>query len=261
MRKKYQEDYAEGRAQMYDTRSRVLKATRIVKLLKDYYVDKDLRKLVCLDIGSSTGIIDNFLAQHFKEVIGIDIDKKAVKSAQKHFRRNNLKFKIGDAMKPEFKKNSFDVVVCLHIYEHVPDDKKLFKEIFRVLKPGGVCFFAAGNRLWPWEYHYNLPFLSLLPKHLAHYYVKLFGKGDEYYESLRTYWSLKKLTKNFEIIDYTPKILKSPKKFGFDNIFAPGSVVSLLAKIAAPLSSYFAPTFFWLLIKENNGGDSVKHWE
>ncbi|HET8572971.1 MAG TPA: methyltransferase domain-containing protein [Edaphocola sp.] len=36
-----------------------------------------------------------------------------------------------------FKDNSFDIVLCNHVLEHVQDDKRCMKEIFRVLRPGG----------------------------------------------------------------------------------------------------------------------------
>jgi len=37
----------------------------------------------------------------------------------------------------EFSDASFDVVVCNHVLEHIPDDRKAMMELFRVLKPGG----------------------------------------------------------------------------------------------------------------------------
>ena len=36
-----------------------------------------------------------------------------------------------------FEDESFDAIVCNHVLEHIPDDKKAMKEFFRVLKPGG----------------------------------------------------------------------------------------------------------------------------
>jgi len=37
----------------------------------------------------------------------------------------------------QFKDNSFDAVICNHVLEHIPDDRKALSEIYRVLKPGG----------------------------------------------------------------------------------------------------------------------------
>jgi len=42
-----------------------------------------------------------------------------------------------DIQKMPFEDNLFDVVICNHVLEHVPDDKRAMREIFRVLKPGG----------------------------------------------------------------------------------------------------------------------------
>ena len=37
----------------------------------------------------------------------------------------------------------YDVITCSHIYEHVPDSKKLFEKICSLLEPGGICYFKA----------------------------------------------------------------------------------------------------------------------
>lgn len=44
------------------------------------------------------------------------------------------KMDITDIQWPD---DSFDVIYCCHLLEHVPDDRKAISEIFRVLKPGG----------------------------------------------------------------------------------------------------------------------------
>ncbi|QQG43496.1 MAG: class I SAM-dependent methyltransferase [Candidatus Daviesbacteria bacterium] len=247
--RKYQLNYAADRPQMYDQASRIKKAERIVKLLADFFGKNNLKNLSVLDIGASSGIIDHFLAQHFKEVTGADIDEKAIKFAKESFKRKNLKFEIADAMNLKYKNNSFDVVICTHVYEHVPHPKKLFTEIRRVLTPNGVCYLAAVNKLWPLEPHYDLPFLSWLPKSLANYYVRFTGKANQYYETLFSYWTLKKLTKEFNVFEFTDKILREPTKFGFNDTLPEEGIISLIVKILSPLGKYFAPTFFWVLQK------------
>ena len=237
---KYQKDYAKSRPQMYDKKSREQKAIRIVKTLDDYFNNKNLRKLNLLDIGASTGIIDNILAKYFKNVIGTDIDKDAINFASKIFKRKNLEFKVEDAMRLTFKANSFDIVICTHVYEHVPNVQKLFSEIYRVLKPTGVCYLAAQNKLWPIEAHHNLLFLSYLPKKIADVYIRLFTSKKEYYEHPMNYWELQNTLKRFQIHEYTSKILEKPEKFGYSN--------QSLGILSTPLK-FFTPTFFWLLEK------------
>lgn len=46
----------------------------------------------------------------------------------------------------QYPDNSFDVVYCSHVLEHVPDDAKAMSEMYRVLKPGGWAILAAPIR-------------------------------------------------------------------------------------------------------------------
>lgn len=38
-----------------------------------------------------------------------------------------------------FENNKYDLIICNHVLEHIPDDLKAMKELFRVLKPGGYA--------------------------------------------------------------------------------------------------------------------------
>ena len=40
-----------------------------------------------------------------------------------------------------FKDNSFDVIFCNHVFEHIPDDTKAMQELYRVMKKGGMGIF------------------------------------------------------------------------------------------------------------------------
>lgn len=46
-----------------------------------------------------------------------------------------------------FSDDSFDVILCNHVLEHIPDDTKAMKELYRILKPGGVGIFQIPQDL------------------------------------------------------------------------------------------------------------------
>ncbi len=47
--------------------------------------------------------------------------------------------------------NQFDVIICSHVLEHIPDDQKAMREMYRILKPGGIAIVLVP--LWPSEKH------------------------------------------------------------------------------------------------------------
>ncbi len=71
----------------------------------------------------------------------------------KHFKKmENLQYITADLHSPladikaditnlPFEDNSFDVIFCNHVLEHIPDDTQAMKELFRVMKPGGWGVF------------------------------------------------------------------------------------------------------------------------
>ena len=46
-----------------------------------------------------------------------------------------------------FADNSFDVILCNHVLEHIPDDRKAMEELYRVMKPGGWGIFQIPQDL------------------------------------------------------------------------------------------------------------------
>ena len=250
MSRGYQQDFSSlHRGAMFNEQAKERKASTMLKILGHYFVDGDITCLSLLDVGASTGFIDNYLSQSFAEVRGIDIDDKAIDYAANTFSSENLHFQVGDAMSIEFPDNSFDVVVCSQVYEHVPDARKMMDEIYRVLKPEGVCYFAATNRLSIEEHHYNLPFLSVIPRPLGHLYLRLAGKGQYYYEKHLSYWGLKRLVSRFDIVDYSSKVIDDPEKFNAAYMLQPGSRKHKLAQFIVEWIYWLCPGYLWLLKK------------
>jgi len=244
----YQYAFSESSKAMHNVEGRERKAATMAAVLLDYF-DEDPLSLKVLDVGASKGIIDNYLSGRFGFVTGIDIDQKAISTAKKDFRRNNLDFIVGDAMSIDFPDETFDVVLCSQVYEHVPDAQKMMGEIFRVLRPGGICYFAATNRLKWHETHYHLPLLSVVPRRLAHIYLRISGRGEYYHELHYSYWGLKHLVKKFQIVDYTGIIIERPDAFGTSYMLKRGSLKSKVASLIVRYAYWVMPGYIWLLKK------------
>jgi SAM-dependent methyltransferase len=54
---------------------------------------------------------------------------------------------IGDAASLPLQDCSFDTVICIHVLEHVDDDRQVISELYRVLKPGGSAIVSVPLRL------------------------------------------------------------------------------------------------------------------
>jgi len=96
-----------------------------------------------LDIGSGGGL-DVFLASKKVgpegKVIGLDMTEQMVKRARQNARDgnyNNVEFKLGEAEDIPVKDNSIDLVMSNCVINLAPNKEKVYREIHRVLKPGG----------------------------------------------------------------------------------------------------------------------------
>ena len=244
----YQYGFSEAHPDaLYNLQKRTQKAKKVLSVLSDY--KKNLETLSLLDIGCSTGIMTKVYGEKFGKVIGIDIDRPAVEFAICNNSSANIQYFVKDGMDTGFHNESFDVITCTMIYEHVPDYNKLMSEIYRLLKLGGVCYFGAHNRLNLMEAHYKLPFLSIIPKPLAHIYLRILRKGNFYYENHLTLWGLRKLVSEFEIIDYTRKIIEEPQKYFATEMVLPGSFKQKVALTVFKTAYWLFPTYIWLLRK------------
>lgn len=94
-----------------------------------------------LDVGCGTGEITRRLADRYPRarVIGNDILESSVALARKLSEdyAGQVRYQQGDAFALGFEDASFDLVVCRHMSQAVPDFHLVLAEFFRVLRPGG----------------------------------------------------------------------------------------------------------------------------
>ena len=231
---------------MYDEKARQVKAAKVLAVLEDYLGKMADKRL--LDIGCSTGFMTALYAEKFASTLGIDLDPQAIENANSARSSPKLSFQIGDAMGTGLPPQSFDVITCTHIYEHVPSADRLLQEIKRLLKPGGVCFFSAGNRYIWREGHYDLPLLSAIPKWLAHPYIRLSGKAPFYYENHLSLWGLRKLVRAFQVVDYTLRVIEDPVRFHAADMIRPDGLAQKTLLQFEPLLYWLIPTYIWILV-------------
>lgn len=96
-----------------------------------------------IDLGSGAGN-DVFIARHETgesgKVIGIDFTSAMIEKARNNAEvrgLNNVEFRQGDIEKMPVTSNAADVIISNCVLNLVPDKVNVFKEIYRVLKPGG----------------------------------------------------------------------------------------------------------------------------
>ena len=98
--------------------------------------------LTVLDLGSGTGFFTDLLASSYKQVIGLDISNKMLNFAKEN-RNKNIHWLEADAHKIPLQDNSIDFIYSNLVIQWFDPLDKAIKEIFRVLKPGGLLIFTT----------------------------------------------------------------------------------------------------------------------
>jgi ubiquinone/menaquinone biosynthesis C-methylase UbiE len=163
------------------------------RLLKPYVVAKDFIRGDVLEVGCGEGRGISLVLAQAATYSAIDKIQSVVESLKKKFPEG--RFHSGNIPPLGFAANSFDLVLCFQVIEHIADDHLLLKEIHRVLRPGGVLLMTTPNRPMslsrnPWHVReYTAAELSVL---VHRYFPTAVVKGiggsarvQEYYERNR----------------------------------------------------------------------------
>lgn len=101
-----------------------------------------------LDVGCGGGILAESLAAAGARVSGIDIAEKTLQVARLHLHERDLAVRY-EAITVEEKAQdgeTFDLVTCMEMLEHVPDPRSVVSAIASLLRPGGDAFFSTLSR-------------------------------------------------------------------------------------------------------------------
>lgn len=103
-----------------------------------------------LDVGCGGGILAEAMARQGADVLGIDLATKALKVAELHAleaQSHGVRYReISAEGLAEEQPESFDVVTCMEMLEHVPAPSLVVQACTDLVKPGGHVFFSTINR-------------------------------------------------------------------------------------------------------------------
>lgn len=144
----------------------------VVKTIRPLHIDS------ILDVGCGEGFT---LDRLYKEKIGktyegIEYDEAAVEHAKKM--NSKVIIKQGDIYKLPYKNDSFDLVVCTEVLEHLENPKKAYRELLRVSRKYVLIsvpnepFFTI-QRIGRLQ---NVRHLGAHPEHIQHWTISSFTK-------------------------------------------------------------------------------------
>ena len=101
-----------------------------------------------LDVGCWIGWYEKFMVKKgCKFIVGMDLDRSALRKAKKSFSEDRCEFVRGSARKLPFKPNDFDAVSMFDVLEHLPAGSEFdaFSEANRMLNAGGSLLVSVPN--------------------------------------------------------------------------------------------------------------------
>lgn len=143
-----------------------------------------------LDIGCGGGILTESLAKAGALTTGIDMSEDAIVIAKQHAEQSALQITYQKISAEEFANlhaNTFDVITCMEMLEHVPDPVSIIQSTSQLLKPNGYLFLSTINR------NVKSFFQAIIG---AEYILNLLPKGTHHYQkfikpSELTHWAEK----------------------------------------------------------------------
>ncbi|HQE93624.1 MAG TPA: class I SAM-dependent methyltransferase [Anaerolineae bacterium] len=123
-----------------------------------------------LDVGVADGLMIPVLQEAWPglKIIGLELSWELLRLG------DSMRFVplLADATELPFADESFDVVSAAAVIEHINQPLKMLRDVYRVLRPGGICIVTTPNPLFEWiaarvgrlpedqhRYTFSLPFL------------------------------------------------------------------------------------------------------
>jgi 2-polyprenyl-6-hydroxyphenyl methylase/3-demethylubiquinone-9 3-methyltransferase len=120
----------------------------IISQINLYSKNKTIKNLKILDVGCGGGILSIPLARLEAKVTGIDLGKENIEIASKKAEEDGISVNFMNISVEELieKKETYDVVICSEVLEHVENPKEFISSLSKLLKKSGILILSTINR-------------------------------------------------------------------------------------------------------------------
>ncbi len=100
-----------------------------------------------LEVGPGSGVYIPALCEYCKNVTVIDVEDSFLAHVRSFSNRYpNLKVLGDDITQSSLPSQSFDLILCSEVVEHIRDSQTAIKEMYRLLKPGGILILSTPQK-------------------------------------------------------------------------------------------------------------------
>ena len=119
---------------------------------KSHWEKYGLNSGSCLEIGCGAGRVTVKLATYFDRVHAVDISQKMIEFASQYIASKNVTFHLSDGIEIPLESDAVDAVFSTFVFQHLDSleiGARYFKEIARVMRPGGSLMIHMPVYQWP----------------------------------------------------------------------------------------------------------------
>lgn len=145
-----------------------------------YLDSRDITGKELLDIGSGFGWFEHHIQRMSpRSVTAMEPSAELSQMAQKQLQAPNIIHISAAAPILPFPENAFDVAVCFEVLEHIPprSENALFREIARVLRPGGVLYLSTPHRSF-WSVVLDPAWWLIAHRHYSRHTMRTFATSN-----------------------------------------------------------------------------------
>jgi len=156
--------------------------------LSAYYFDNFRRGVFCPNCGCAERhrtlklLLQRELGDYFERTTRRVLDVAPIENPRALFPTNNLDYVSFDLVSPKaqvhgdltrtpWPQETFDFVLCYHVLEHIPEERKALKEIHRILRPNGLALLQV-----PWDKQADTTVEYPAPKEGEEGHVRRYGR-------------------------------------------------------------------------------------